>query len=54
MESANLTGASGAIFGRELSHAREVDPRESLAVTSRRPEMRAVGAMLVSPRFSVG
>jgi hypothetical protein len=54
MESANLTGASGAIFGRELSHAREVDPRESLAVTSRRPEMRAVGAMLVSPALQRG
>ena len=36
-----LTGASGAIFGRELLHALDEERGESLTAASGRPEMRA-------------
>jgi len=44
-----ITGASGAILGRELLRALEADDRESLISNARWPTVRAVGARFVSP-----
>ncbi len=53
MEAMNLTiaitGASGAIFGRELLRALEAEQRESSITSAPWPERCAVGARLVSP-----
>jgi hypothetical protein len=48
-----LTGASGAVFGREILRAGG-RRSEFLILTSSRPEMRAVGATFVSPALQRG